>query len=137
MRKTDLVFVLTNHDAVDVGGLVQREAESGKVGGQEHRDGADKDRRGGQAKLLLLHRLLGRGVIDLELEGTLNNLLMSYTGEATLFFASFKISLYISCDLSHYVGLDGALCLSQSAPALLQPPPDDDIEGGEDDEGRH
>ena len=31
----------------------------------------------------------------------------------------------------------GALCLSQSHPALLQPPPDDDIEGGEDDEGRH
>ena len=59
MIQTDLVFVLTNHDAVDVGGLVQGEAESGKVGDQEHRDGADKDRRGGQAKLLLLHCLLG------------------------------------------------------------------------------
>ena len=67
MLKTDLVFVLTNHDAVDVGGFVQGEAEPGKVGDQEHRDGADEDRRGGQAKLLLLHCLLARGVIDLEL----------------------------------------------------------------------
>ena len=47
MIKTDLVFVLTNHDAVDVGGLVQGEAEPGKVGDQEHRDGADEDRCGG------------------------------------------------------------------------------------------
>ena len=61
------VFVLTNHDAVDVGGLVQGEAEPGQVGEQEHRDCADEDRRGGQAKLLLLHCLLARGVIDLEL----------------------------------------------------------------------
>ena len=38
---------------------------------------------------------------------------------------------------SHYVAGDGALSLSQSAPSLLQPPPDDEIEGGEDDEGRH
>ena len=53
------VFVLTNHDAVDVGGLVQGETESGQVGDQEHRDCADQDGRGGQAKLLLLHHLLG------------------------------------------------------------------------------
>ena len=43
----------------------------------------------------------------------------------------------VNIELSHYVVVCGALCLSESVPALLQSPPDDEVEGGEDDEGRH
>ena len=36
-----------------------------------------------------------------------------------------------------YVGVGEALRLSEPAPAFLQFPPDDEVEGGEDEEGRH
>ena len=39
--------------------------------------------------------------------------------------------------MRHYVGVGVALGHSESVPALPQSPPDDDVEGGEDDEGRH
>ena len=62
-----LVLILTSHNAVDVCSLVKGETESWEVGGQEHRDCAYEDRRGGQAKLLLLLcSLLDRGVRGLQ-----------------------------------------------------------------------
>ena len=47
--------------------------------------------------------------------------------------------LHINIEMSHwhYVGVSGALCLPEPGPALIESPPDDEIEGGEDDEGRH